>query len=113
MLGLSDEIASAPTEQDVEPPDYEIWEENIPTLNLFLSLKNQWDMIISPDGEVIRTGIKTQAIEFKLKYQNGIPKKDYTKLVQQIEWMEDAALKVMNEARAERIRRKAEQMENK
>lgn len=113
MLGLAEEIADAPTEEDVKVPDYEVWQENLTALNLFLSLENQWDIVVSPDGELIRTCIKTHAIEFKLKYQNGIPKKAHISLVQQMEWMERAALAVMNKARVERMQRRAEELEQK
>lgn len=113
MLGLADEIADAPTEDDVKEPDYEVWPENLTALNLFLSLENQWDIVVSPDGELIRTGIKTPAIEFKLKYQNGLPKKAHASLVQQLEWMERAALAVMNKERIKRMQRRAEELKQK
>lgn len=113
LLGLADEIADAPTEEDVQESDYEVWPENLTALNLFLSLESQWDIVVSPDGELIRTCIKTHAIEFKLKYQNGVPKKDHVSLVQQLEWMEKAALAVMNKARVERMKRRAEELEQK
>lgn len=112
-LGLADEVADAPTEEDVKTPDYEVWTDNLKALNLFLSLENQWDIVISPDGDLIRTGIKTVAIEFKLKYKNGYARKEYACLIEQLEWMEKAALVVMNKARAERIAQRLEELEQK
>lgn len=112
-LGLLDEIADAPTEDDVKAPDYEVWPDNLTALNLFLALEHQWDIVVSPDGELIRTCIKTTAIEFKLKYRNGVPKKAHAALVEQMEWMERAALAVMNKARVERMQRRADELEHK
>lgn len=113
LLGLSNEIADAPTEHDVKEPDYEVWEENLTALNLFLSLDNQWDIVVSPDGELIRTGIKPAAIELKLKYLNGVPKKTHFSLVEKLEWMERAAITEMNKARAERMAQRAEELNQK
>lgn len=113
MLGLLDEIADAPTEEDVKEPDYEVWPENLTALNLFLSLEHKWDSVVSPDGELIRTCIKAEEVEFKLKYLNGVPKKVHARLVEQLDWMERAALAVMSKARIERMQRRAEELETK
>lgn len=111
LLGLAEEIADAPTEADVAEPDYEVWPENLKTLNLFMSLENKWDFVATADGELIRTGMKLSAIELKLKYSNGIPKKDYARYFEQLEWMEKAALSVMNQARALRVKKRIEELE--
>lgn len=110
LFGLSEEITDAPTEDEVTEPDYEVWPENLKALNLFMSLENQWDFVATADGELIRTGMKLQALEIKLKYTNGIAKKEYASFFEQMAWMEKAALGVMNIARAERSRKRAEEL---
>lgn len=111
LLGLEDEIADAPTEEDVEEPPYEIWPENQKALNLFMSLQNHWNFLATQDGEIVRTGIDLAALELKLKYTNGIAKKDYAHYFEQMAWMERAALAVMNKARSERIKERIEKLE--
>lgn len=111
FYGLSDEIANVPKEEQVKEPDYEVWPENLAALNLFLGLESQWEMLISPDGELIRTALRTSAIEFKLKYTNGIPRRDYNKLVQSLAWMEAAAVAVLDTARIKRQEKRIEELE--
>jgi hypothetical protein len=75
-----------------EPPQFEVWAENWPTLRLFLRLRTQWYVVATPDGEIVRTGLRRDAIEFELRHANGIPKRSWSKVLDQIYAMESAAL---------------------
>lgn len=108
-FGLADEIADAPGEDDVESLAYPVWPENIKALNLFLALETQWDVVISPDGELIRTRLNYPSIDSVLARTNGIPKREWNQLHEQMRMMERIALKEMSEARiARQERRQAE-----
>lgn len=109
FFGLSDEIADAPSEEDVQCPAYEIWPENRKALNLFLALENQWEIVISPDGEMIRTGLRLPSIESMLRRTNGIPAREWNTLFEKMLWMERPALSEMTKARmARQEKREAE-----
>ncbi|MFZ6747423.1 DUF1799 domain-containing protein [Undibacterium sp. Ren11W] len=115
FFGLSDEIADAPTSDDVESPAYDIWPENLQAIRLFLALENQWDIVISPDGEMIRTGMRLPAIESVLRRTNGIPVREWNVLFDKMLWMERPALSEMNKARSARQEKReaeAEQSRN-
>jgi hypothetical protein len=113
LFGLADEVAHAPTFEDVQPAAYEIWPESLKALNVFLALENQWDIVISPDGELIRTGIRFPSIEVILKRTNGIPKREWNQLFDHVRMMERVALKEMTEARIARQERRQAEEENR
>jgi hypothetical protein len=111
LLGLADEIAEAPRESDVEEERYEIWPDNWPTLRLFLRLHSKWNIVAAPDGELVRTGIWWPNIEGILRNTNGIARRKWPEVIADLEAMEDAAMRVMNAARAARRRKRQEELE--
>lgn len=112
LAGISDEIADAPTEHDVEHVRYIVWPENIRTLNLFRELETQWDYVAEADGERNRTRLRWESLEILLRNTNGIPRRDHTKIHAEIRVMEKAALIAMTDEcnkRREQRRLEAEQ----
>jgi hypothetical protein len=101
-LGLEDEIAGAPTEGEVEPDLCEIWRDNLPTWDVFLSLETQWDIVAAADGELVMTGIRYESIEVVLRNTNGVPRRQWAEIFANLRAMEKAALRVINKAREER-----------
>jgi hypothetical protein len=111
FFGAADEIAEAPRAGDVEEKRYLIWADNVPTLTIFLRLHSKWNIVAAPDGELVRTGIWWPNIEGVLRNTNGIPRRKWPEITAELQAMEDAALRVMNKAREERRRKKAEELE--
>lgn len=102
VLGISDEIADAPREDEVEEEGYEVWADNLLTLRVFLRLESKWNVVAASDGEMVRTGIWWPNIEGALRTMNGVPKRAWPEVVADLESMESAALQVMNKARQAR-----------
>lgn len=102
VLGISDEIADAPREDEVEDEGYEVWSDNLLTLRVFLRLESKWNVVAAPDGEMVRTGIWWPNVEGALRTTNGVPKRAWPEMVADLEAMESAALQVMNKARQAR-----------
>lgn len=110
-MGLQDEIAGAPTEDEIEPEQCEIWLDNVPTWNLFYFLRTQWDIVAAADGEMVRTGLRYDRIEPALRNTNGVPRRQWAAIFADINAMEEAALVVMNKAIAARRQVRLEEME--
>jgi hypothetical protein len=102
VLGISDEIADAPREDEVEDEGYEVWSDNLLTLRVFLRLESKWNVVAAPDGEMVRTGIWWPNVEGALRTTNGVPRRAWPEMVADLEAMESAALQVMNKARQAR-----------
>jgi hypothetical protein len=102
VLGISDEIADAPREDEAEDEGYEVWSDNLLTLRVFLRLESKWNVVAAPDGEMVRTGIWWPNVEGALRTTNGVPKRAWPEMVADLEAMESAALQVMNQARQAR-----------
>lgn len=108
VLGISDEIADAPSEDDFEPAQYEVWTDNWKSLYVFLALETQWEMVYA-DGYLIRTGINYERIEIVMRNANGIPRRQWSGIFADIRNMERAALRTLNQERKARMERDAAQ----
>ncbi|WP_413672259.1 DUF1799 domain-containing protein [Massilia cellulosiltytica] len=113
FFGLDDEIADVPRETEVETESYTVWSDNLLTLQLFLRLENKWNVVIAPDGELIRTGIWFPNIEGVLRTTNGIPKRKWPEVLADLEAMEDAALEAMHKVQGERREKRLREMQTK
>lgn len=109
MLGLSDEIADAPTEHDVQVELYPIWPDNQRAVELFLELAPQWDRVAEVDGELTRIRLRWDSVEILLRHTNGIPRRDWPQLFNALRIMERAALSAMNDERNKRRERREEE----
>lgn len=86
-MGAAPEIAQAL--QDSSPPDdFEVWEENWPTVTMFMRLQTQW--IVTMGGIV---GLNYQSVEFLFRIE-GID--NPREMLADLQVMEAAALDVMN-----------------
>lgn len=112
VFGLSDEIADAPSEDDVRPELYEIWPDNLKTLNVFLALSAQWEVVAAADGEMVRTRLLWESFEILMKYTNGIPRRERSKLFNDIRGMEKAALFAMDQELNKRRERREQEAAN-
>jgi len=71
---------------------FELWEENEPTVNVFMFLLTQWHHAVKPNtGELIRTGMVYQAIPFAFK-SLGIKKKHRPEITMGLRIMESSYL---------------------
>ncbi|MBC7859197.1 MAG: DUF1799 domain-containing protein [Burkholderiaceae bacterium] len=112
FFGASDEIADAPTEQDLTVERYEIWPENLTTLTVFIDLSTQWDRVAEADGVMTRTRLIWESFEVLMRHSTGIPRRDHAKIFTDIRRMEKVALAAMGEEvskQREERRREAEQ----
>ncbi|MFZ6644418.1 DUF1799 domain-containing protein [Undibacterium sp. TJN25] len=107
-LGLADEIADAPAEADYEAPAYPIWHDNIRSLNVFLALSTQWEIVLA-NGYLVRTRIIYEAIEPVLRNMNGIARRHWAETFEDLRAMESAALVAFNQEHKKQLERDQEQ----
>lgn len=109
---IADEIAEAPREEIEEewPAEecYPVWLDTWPELQIFLNLSSQWYVVAAPDGELVRTGIRRDAIEFEQRNAPKMLRRRWPEVIRHLRQMEREALNVMYKLRAER-REKREQ----
>jgi len=114
VLGVKLDGAEPPSEEENQEGDvYPVWRENWPTLLFFLRLHSQWHTHSAPDGEVIRTGIMRDGIEFELRHTLGIGRRQHPALMRDIRVMEAAALQAMNEVRSAKRERREQEAERR
>jgi len=101
-FGLADEIADIPAEDEYEATEYPVWRDNFKALNVFLALATQWEFVVL-DGHLIRTRLIYEAIETVLRNTNGIGKRDWAGIIEDLRHMESAALEAFNQERAKRL----------
>lgn len=111
VLGLSDELVGAPRDADAEQKCYEVWRDNLLTLNIFRSLHAQWHIVAAPDGEMVRIGLRYESIEVAFRNTNGVPRRRHAEMFADLQAMQDAALRVMNTARTERREQRQSDLE--
>jgi hypothetical protein len=98
---MADEFASlgvnVPAEVvEIEEPTFEVWEENVDSLNAFFAVETQWRVLAIAGlggGAVIRTGLDYAAVDTVLRRRrlgNGV--------FEDILVMEQATLSAWNEA---------------
>jgi hypothetical protein len=104
VFGIADEIDDVPREDDFEGECYGYWPDTHLTLNVFLELQTQWEMV-GVEGELVRTGLRWAAVEILMDNTNGIPRKSRSAMFEQIRRMERAALNVFRAERKERLAR--------
>lgn len=95
---------------EVDEECFEVWKDNAKTLAIFLSLRNHWHIVAAPDGELVRTGIRASAITLHLKHLFSVPAREWSTTIRMLRAMEDAALVVINKARADRRKRREEEL---
>ena len=101
-LGIADEIADVPRESESDPEKYGVWPENIRTLNVFIELQTQWEMV-AVDGELIRTRLMYESFETVKRYTSGVRPGEWAKIFTSLRRMESAALVVLRKERTERL----------
>lgn len=77
------------TLDEVRGPPVEVWPDNVPAVNAFITAHTQWR-----NGPMGRTGIEYQALPVIFKL-TGIPEDDYPEVFRCVRTMEEVALKVM------------------
>jgi hypothetical protein len=113
FFGMEDEIADVPRETEVEAESYTVWSDNLLSLRLFLRLENKWNVVIAPDGEIVRTGIWPAGVEWVLSTTTGVPKRKWPEFIADLEAMEDAALEAMHKVQGERREKRLQEMQAK
>lgn len=103
-FGLSDEIADVPRESELNPDLYGVWPENVVTLNIFVALETQWEMV-AVEGELVRTRLLYESFEIVKGYVNGVRPGEWADILATIRRMELAALGVFRKERKERLER--------
>lgn len=76
---------------------FEVWRDNLPSLELFLSVSTQWKWLAGA-GAAIRTGLDYAALEAAMRML-GVKGKDRALMFGDIRAMEGAALEVFNTER--------------
>lgn len=76
-------------------PDFEVFEENWPSLLFFISLKTQWVIALGGMGGAVYIGLNYPAVEAAMNLKQ-IPKKERPSLFHDLQVMEEAALEVLN-----------------
>lgn len=77
--------------EEASGPPLEVFEDNLPAVNLFTTLVTQWR-----PGASGPTGLDYSAVLAALQ-MNGVPKKEWRYLFEDIRVMEDAALEQIRE----------------
>lgn len=92
FFGMPDEadaVAHRPT------PTYDVWPENIEVVNLFCSLATQWEFLLEM-GTLLHRGLNYSRVESALRLM-GVKKKQWPRLFNGLQVMEQAALKAYRE----------------
>lgn len=110
VLGITDELEGVSTERELQPDLFHVWPDNIESLSVFLALSTQWEQIVD-DGDFVRTRIIYETFDTVVERLGGIPRRAWNRIFADIQLMERAALRVLNEARLERRKREAEERE--
>ncbi|MGE4337748.1 MAG: DUF1799 domain-containing protein [Pigmentiphaga sp.] len=75
--------------------DFEVLEENLEIVNVFVFLGTSWTLATLPMGGAVQVGIPSSEIESTMRMM-GIKKKDRMSVFTGIRIMEKAALEVMS-----------------
>jgi hypothetical protein len=102
-FGLADEIEDVPVkdEDEIEEEEcFEIFRENWTIALAFLAMSTQWEKVVLPNGQVIRTRMIYEAIPTVLFCMPGLKRKDWSPIFAGLHAMEVEALKVYDELAA-------------
>lgn len=91
-----DQANDAVVEEGEEEEDFFVWLESWPDLLFFLSLRGQWNLVCSPMGMLIRTGLPNSAVQSAMELLRT-PDRKRKALFQVINQMEEAVLEVDRE----------------
>lgn len=91
FFGMDDEASGYAKQPTM---DYQVWQENILTVQLFVALGSQWRVIAGMAG-IVYQGLNYEAVQSTLSMM-GIKRKKWPELLDGLQVMEAAALKVMN-----------------
>lgn len=84
----------ARAESQVARDDFEVWPENLATLEAFIELQTSWDWITPGMGTPVRAGLRSTEIESTLRML-GVRGSRRTEVFQDLRAMERAALEVL------------------
>lgn len=105
VLGIEDEIADVPVVDGDENKElelmYEVWPENVKVIRTFVAMETQWREVVV-ETEVIKRGLRYEALDSTLNKLKGIKRKDWPDIFQGLRVMEAAALKALREQRQNR-----------
>ena len=91
LLGL---YAEANAYADRQAEDYEIWQENLTTLRVFLALSTQWN-VIAGLASVSTRGLKYESVKDVLELMD-VARAEWPEVFDGLRVMEAAALKVFH-----------------
>jgi len=81
-----------------------VFKANLPVLQLFMGCANQWQVVVTPRGQLIRTGLDWQQVETRARYLpecRALDEAETDRLWKDITIMQNAALECMAELRDE------------
>lgn len=81
--------------REIESDDFELWRDNLPTWEVFMAMKSQWNWLATMES-VRRTGLNYPALESALRVK--VKKKDRAAIFADLQAMEWAALEVFNDS---------------
>ena len=96
MLGLEDRADELGEGTDEE---YEIWPENVTSLNVFLAMSDRWDIVVAPMGGAIYQGLVYEGLSEVWKGLE-VKRKDRPQVFRDLRVMASAAKKVLNARRS-------------
>lgn len=94
-----DVIAAARKQQQPSIHDFYVWPENWDSLDFFIQLNTQWNVVSGMGGERV-SGLNYQAVEAMMRIKS-IPRNKKESLFNDLRLMENAALEVLQIQREE------------
>jgi hypothetical protein len=101
LFGVHPEAVKAWLGDEPEgPEDFDVWPDNWPTLQLFLTLQTQWRLLVGGAGGASFIGLDYSAVQAAM-LMLGIPRKERAEMFVGLCMMERAALPVLNSRNSE------------
>lgn len=94
MFGLSvSDLNAVSNDSDDCYEDYEVWQENIESVECFLACRTQWKLLSSHVGKPVVLGLEYAGVILMLR---SMKMKNWREVFADIQVMEWAALEVLN-----------------